>query len=282
MTREVYKWKARLNLDGSKMLPGKHYDLTHTPVASWESIRLVLALTLKNRWKTRCLDYVLAYPQAPVERECYMKIPRGITIDSDEEYLLKVKQNIYGQKQAGRVWNQYLLKKLKEAGFVKSHHDDCILFYKSAVYVLYTADSILAGPDDKVLDEAVQVIKDIGLDVTEEEGGLEDFLGVNIKRVGETRYHLSQPHLIEQILKDTRMDGDYVSTKATPALSSTIITAHPDSPDFVKAFDYRSVIGKLNYLKMCTRPDVAYAVHQCARHAANPKAEHGNSVRRIT
>ena len=25
-TREIYKWKARLNLDGSKMVQGEHYD----------------------------------------------------------------------------------------------------------------------------------------------------------------------------------------------------------------------------------------------------------------
>jgi len=30
-------------------------------------------------------------------------------------------------------------------------------------------------------------------------------------------------------------------------------------------FDYRSVVGKLNYLEEGSRPDIAYAVHQCAR-----------------
>jgi hypothetical protein len=79
-TREVYKYKARLNLDGSQMQPGRDYDLTYAPVASWESIRMVLALSLRYGWKTKQLDYVLAFPQAPVERECYMDIPRGIVI----------------------------------------------------------------------------------------------------------------------------------------------------------------------------------------------------------
>ena len=77
-TREIYKWKARLNLDGSKQVAGVHYDQTYAPVASWESIRLLLAMTLRNKWKTRQLDYVLAFPQAPVERELYMQIPKGI------------------------------------------------------------------------------------------------------------------------------------------------------------------------------------------------------------
>ena len=86
-----------------------HYDQTYAPVASWETIRLLLTMVLKNNWKTRQLDYVLAFPQAPAERELYMKIPKGIQVDSSTEYVLKVEQNLYGQKQAGRVWNQHLV-----------------------------------------------------------------------------------------------------------------------------------------------------------------------------
>jgi hypothetical protein len=59
-TREVYKHKARLNLDGSQMQPGKGYDLTYAPVATWESIRVLLAPVLRYDWKTKQLDYILA------------------------------------------------------------------------------------------------------------------------------------------------------------------------------------------------------------------------------
>jgi hypothetical protein len=89
-TREVYKWKARLAFDGSRQVEGVHYDQTYAPVASWETIRLLLAMVLRNGWKTRQLDYVLAFPQAPAERELYMKIPKGIKVETEEEYVLRV------------------------------------------------------------------------------------------------------------------------------------------------------------------------------------------------
>ena len=41
------------------------------------------------------------------------------------------------------------------------------------------------------------------------------------------------------------------------------------------------MIGKLNYLEKCTRSDIAYATHQCARFSINPKKEHGAAVRHI-
>jgi hypothetical protein len=63
-TQEIYKYKARLNLDGSQMKLGQDYDLTYAPVASWESVRILLPLVLSQKWKTKQLDYVLAFPQA--------------------------------------------------------------------------------------------------------------------------------------------------------------------------------------------------------------------------
>jgi Reverse transcriptase (RNA-dependent DNA polymerase) len=59
-TREVYKWKARLAFDGSRQVEAIHYNQTYAPVASWETIRLLLTMVLKNGWKRRQLNYVLA------------------------------------------------------------------------------------------------------------------------------------------------------------------------------------------------------------------------------
>jgi len=39
-TNKVKKWKARLNIDGSRMKPGVHYDQTYSPVVSWSLRRL--------------------------------------------------------------------------------------------------------------------------------------------------------------------------------------------------------------------------------------------------
>jgi hypothetical protein len=58
-----------------------------------------------HKWHTKQLDYVLAFPRAPVKREIYMTIPKGCEIKEGrhEDYMLKLRQNVYGQKQAGRV-----------------------------------------------------------------------------------------------------------------------------------------------------------------------------------
>jgi hypothetical protein len=160
-TREVKKYKAPLNIDGSRMQQGIHYDQTHAPVASWKFIRLLLIMVAKNGWYSKQLDYVLAFPQAPVEKEIYMMIPKGFALNipnANEEHVLKLHKNVYGQKQAGRVWNKYLVDKLvNELKFKQSKVDKCVFYRGKTLYVLYTDDSLLAGPDQNEIDQLFTV-----------------------------------------------------------------------------------------------------------------------------
>ena len=164
-TGEVYRWKARLCIDGSSQQKGVNYWDTYSPVVSWETVRSILTLAILNNWITQQIDFVLAFPQAPVERELYMEIPKGFDIDEGrtDDYILKPNRNIYGQKQAGRVWNQYLASKLmKEVGFEQSQVDECLFYKGNVIYALYTDDSIIAGPSEKEVAEVVESINEQG------------------------------------------------------------------------------------------------------------------------
>ena len=89
--------------------------------------------------------------------------------------------NVYGQKQAARVWYKYLESRLvQRAGFTKSKVDDCIFYKGNVIYVLYTDDSILFGPTQKEIDDCIKAIQAAGLKITVE-GDIKDFLGVNIE-----------------------------------------------------------------------------------------------------
>jgi Reverse transcriptase (RNA-dependent DNA polymerase) len=73
----IYKWKARLNIDGGKQVHGLDYWDTYAPVTSWSTIRLILLTSIINRWVIRQLDFVQAFPQAPIQTELFMEIPKG-------------------------------------------------------------------------------------------------------------------------------------------------------------------------------------------------------------
>jgi hypothetical protein len=44
-------------------------------------------------------------------------------------------------------------------GFVASQIDECLFYRGQSVFVLYTDDSILAGPDSKELDSIIEDMK---------------------------------------------------------------------------------------------------------------------------
>ena len=161
------------------MREGEDYDKTYAPVASWMSIRLLLTFVVAFGWHSQQVDYVAAYTQAPIDRDMYMEFPRGFKVPGGVDrkaFVLKLHRNLYGQKQAGRVWYKYLRKRLiTKAGFVQSKHDECLFFRGKVMYALYIDDSILAAPTRQELDKAIQAIKDAKLQITLE-GDLADFL----------------------------------------------------------------------------------------------------------
>jgi len=195
--------------------------------------------------------------------------------------VLKIHQNIYGQKEAGRVRNNFLIAKLKKIGFVQSRINPCIFTRGQTLYALYTDNSILASSSEKEIDKIMEDMRAIGLDITDK-GNVLDFLGVKIeKKIGSDRQptiHLTQPHLINSILKDLQLDHETTSSKPTPMSSSRILFRHSSSKPFGGHFHYRSVISRLEYLLACSRPELAYSVHQCARFSSDPKVEHGKAI----
>ena len=77
------------------------------------------------------VDYVQSFPHEPIEKDIYIKVPVGFQLEVRDniDYALKLHINIYGKKQAERVWYKYLTKNLlMELGFTKSEIDECVFY----------------------------------------------------------------------------------------------------------------------------------------------------------
>ena len=145
---------------------------------------------------------------------------------------------------------------------------------------MYVDDCILLGPDENSFSSIIQDLRSLKFDI-EEVGQIKDYLGVEFTFNQDKSISLAQPHLIDQILQDLQFN-EKTKTKDTPAASTIILGAAEKSPPHDdQTFNYKSVIGKLNFLEKSTRPDIAYAVHQCARFSSNPRTPHSDAVRRI-
>lgn len=279
LSREIYKWKARLNLHGGKQEQGVHYWETYAAALKWTSIRFFMIQILINKWHSQQCDFVLAFPQADAECEMYMQLPRGYEVGgSRKTHCLKVLRNLYGGRAASRVWQQFLFKGLIELGFEQSQSDECVFYLGTTIFMVYVDDGIFCGPDKQHIQECIKALKE-RFTMTDE-GAIDEYLGVKVTHLEDNRISLTQPHLIDSIIEDLGF-RENTKGKSIPALSSSILHRDLDGEPHDENWDFRSVIGKLNFLEKSTRPDIAYAVHQCARFASNPKATHSAAVRQL-
>jgi hypothetical protein len=106
-TGEISKYRARMNVNGKEQIQGVYYEETYAPVVGWATIQFFMTLAIINNRHKSQFDFVQAYPQADTERELYIKLPAGFSIeglnmteDDKKNYVLKLVKNLYGQMQA--------------------------------------------------------------------------------------------------------------------------------------------------------------------------------------
>ena len=168
-TRKIKRWKSRLKVDESKMTKGINYDKVYAPMASWNFIPLLINIIVLHNWNTKQIDYVQAFSQAPAKNYLYLKVPSGFEVEGGKkgEYALKLHKNVYGQKQAGRVCYKYLSKNpTEELWFEWAQVHECVFYRGKTIYVLYTDDSILAGPDQGEIEQVIKDLRKDNIEVT--------------------------------------------------------------------------------------------------------------------
>ena len=224
---------------------------TYAAVVSWQTLRLFFIHSILKGWHSKQMDFILAYPHAPAEMPLYMHFPKGYKFKngiSEETHILKLTKNIYGQKQAGRVWNKYLDEGLGEIGFKPSKLDPCLYFRGHITLLVYIDNCIMFSPDlaklDKVIEEMRMSSKKFRV---EDIGNVKDFLGIQVITSNNNIITLNQPQLIDSIRKDVKFQNN-TEEKDTPPLSSVILQKDTHCKSFNNDFYYWRVIGKLNFL----------------------------------
>ena len=166
----------------------------------------------------------------------------------------RLRQNVYGLKQAARVWYLTVIAFLKKLGFRVSPFDAGLLIHQQrCIYVtLHVDDSRITCPDLAQIDWTCDQISrrfDIN-DVT----STHKYLGIHLSHDTSGNLLLHQPAYAESILHDFGMEN---SRSVHTPLPTGTNRAHgnTDGPDFGVEGDsgdgsfsdktYREAIGKL-------------------------------------
>ncbi|CAH9099164.1 unnamed protein product [Cuscuta epithymum] len=274
----ISKHKARLVAKGYAQQEGVDYEETFSPVARFETVRIVLALATQWKLPVYQLDVKSAFLNGDLLEEVYVHQPVGFVKKGEEEKVYRLKKALYGLKQAARAWYSKIDSFFINSGFQKSDNEPTLYVKRVGmeflVVCLYVDDIIYFSSSQSLLTSFKASMTnqfemtDLGL--------LQYFLGLEAKQ-GKEGTFLSQKRYAINLLKRFHMEA--CETIATPMNASEKLQKCDGTEDADVTL-YRSLVGGLNYLTH-SRPDLAYCVSMVSRYMQKPSKQHFGAAKRI-
>ncbi|KXJ71623.1 hypothetical protein RP20_CCG020139 [Aedes albopictus] len=231
------------------------------------------------------MDAVTAFLQGDLSgEEIYMEQPEGFFDKKDPKKVCRLSKALYGLKQASRVWNAKLDTELKRMGFKRSSFDPCVYFKidDSTILVIavYVDDFLLFSTDVKLIQNVKKQL--MTLFHMKDLGEAKQVLGMRITR-SDDAVMLDQERYVDELLERFKMTNcNTVSTPADPhqRLTKTGSTTKKQKQHMEKVL-FRQLVGGLQFLAHCTRPDIAYAVNVVSSFSSDPSEVHWVAAKRI-
>ncbi|CAM9256040.1 unnamed protein product, partial [Heterosigma akashiwo] len=273
-------YKARCCVDGSCV----DYDTnTYAPVIDSDSLKLITALSMQCNMKMSDFDVSTAYLYGRLKEPRYMEIPLGILSNIDHnKFILKLKKAVYGLPEAGNVWNSTFDARITDevmkfkrcisapALYYKKENDDIIFL------TLHTDDGKLFSSNDDLmentLDQLAEKFKIKRLGVSKEYLGMEQIMD-NQKLLWHNKQKVMAlvSEFSHEKIRPTNIPLSHSTMKE-------INEAKGEPLDEAHIHEFRSAIGKLNWIAGATRPDIAYAMQILSRGLSKPFTHHWKAL----
>jgi hypothetical protein len=152
----IEKYKARFVARGFSQKESIDYEETFALVARYTSIKTIIALAAKMKWKLHQMDVKTAFLNGVIEEEVYIEQPQGFEVEDRKSHVCKLKKALYGLKQAPRAWYGRIYSFLTSLGFTKSKADSNLYFKimnDEAVILLLYVDDLFLTREEKLITE---------------------------------------------------------------------------------------------------------------------------------
>jgi hypothetical protein len=201
----------------------------------------------------------------------------GLPQSFKEGHVLKLKQSLYGQKDAPWMFFKYLKENLLKCNYKQSEFDPCLFISDNVICLVYVDDCSFFSKNQSNIDKSIEAIRGTEMELNVEDD-VAGFLGVHINHNDNGKVTLLQTGLINRVI--TAMGLDDANPKGTPAHKEPLGRDLQGEP-FSLEFNYASVVGMMMYLCNNSRPNIAFAVNQCARYTHHPTEKHGQYLKHI-
>lgn len=271
----VDRYKARLVVCGYLQKQGIDYANTFAPVVSYTGIRVALSIAAAFDYEIVQFDVKTAFLNGELDRPIYMCQPPGYSDGTNRVCLLQ--RALYGLKQAPAAWYSKMNGFLNSFGLVKSSFDQCVYFGRGIILLLYVDDGLVFGKNLSDVNELISSLSQV-FEVKHETVSF--YLGFEIFRDRKNRIlRVTQHAYIRDTLEFFGLTE--ANRQAIPLDVGHCLTDQSADDQRESIQDYRSIIGKLMYLSVGSRPDISFAVGLLSRFVECPMRKHMAAARRI-
>ena len=188
----------------------------------------------------------------------YMHQPEGYTDGTNR--VGKLNKTLYGLKQSRHEWNNQLDLGLQDFEIITVWVNDLLLFATTDIEIQCMKKEITSKWRVTDLGEPSKII------------------GIKIMRSDDS-ISISQKQYIDSILRKQGLQ--HTNSVSTPMDHNHLPKPNPNHENTNQSNSYASLLGELQYLAVCTCPDIAYAVHKLASFMANPTLTYHITLKRI-
>ena len=118
---------------------------TYASTPSHLSLRILLILSLVNRWDVVTADISSASLQAPIPEGELVLVKPPPELEQNPDVLWKLRKALYGLKTSPKLWQQHLSSKLEELGLRKNRADPCMFMGEKLLVMTYVDDLLIVG-----------------------------------------------------------------------------------------------------------------------------------------
>jgi hypothetical protein len=279
---EFEKLNARLVAKGFTQVEGVDYFERYAPVAKPVAIRIILSIANRGDWDINQFDFHAAFLNASLDEDevIYMEQPPDFETADHKKFVLRLRKTIYGLKQSARKWYQLLPKSLATLSFSALETDNAVYVKRDPPHItilaIHVDDTTITGSSTSLIREYQEAISRL-FKVTLL-GPVSWLLWIQITRDRKNRTLSLSQHAYAAAALDA---FNMVEAKGQlmPLAPGTLLTRNTGSAS--AEVPYRRLVGKLMWLIVATRPDLAYAVTILSQFNNNPTYEHWEATKGV-
>ena len=259
---------------------------TYASTPSHLSLRILLILSLVNKWDVVTADISSAFLHAPIASEELVLVKPPPELEQNPDVLWRLKKAIYGLKTSPKLWQQHLASKLEELGLRKNKADPCIFMGEKLLVMTYVDDLLIVGEQQ---EQESFVAKLSAHSPLKHRTKLDAQTPLTF--LGKTLEHKASEHSINLHLPPSyymKLFKMYGMENAKTTSTTGDKLGQSDDPrdplnhplDQARHKLYRTAVGKLLWATP-VRPDISFAVKELSRNLQAPTQQDEKQLKHL-